>query len=107
LPAGAGDQLNHLRNVHKSSEIDNCSDKITGYNCDNCGKYVEALRLSCAVCFKHVYKFNVCNDCFRLGLAEGKEGELKEHVEHDFKKHIMIRIPYNMYCEDEDFEFVD
>jgi hypothetical protein len=108
LPAGAGDQLNQLRNVHKSSEIkDNCSDKITGYNCDNCGKDVETLRLSCAVCFKHVYKFNICNDCFRLGLAEGKECELKEHVEHDFKKHIMIRIPYNMYCEDEDFEFVD
>jgi hypothetical protein len=108
LPAGADDQLNQLRNAHKSSKVkDYCSNKISGYKCDNCGKGVETLRWSCVVCFKHIYKFNICSDCFKLGLVEGKEGELKEHVEHDFKKHVMIRIPYNMYCELEDFRFID
>jgi hypothetical protein len=98
LPAGCEDTLDKLTNIRKSEKKETHSgNQHTNYGCDNCGKGCMVVDWSCAVCHKHVNgSFDLCNDCFKLIADPSKQGELKPHVEHDYKKHVLIRIPYTM-----------
>jgi thiol-disulfide isomerase/thioredoxin len=113
LPPGLADNdgiVSGLTNLReKSKQVPAHPEKyVGGYGCDNCGKSVKLINWSCGVCHQHVNgSFDLCNDCFKLTLDSSKESELKAHVEHDYKKHPMIRIPYNMRAVGEDFKKLD
>jgi thiol-disulfide isomerase/thioredoxin/predicted amidophosphoribosyltransferase len=99
LPAGCENTLDKLTNIReKSKKIQTHSgNQHTNYGCDNCGKGCMVVDWSCAVCHKHVNgSFDLCNDCFKLSTDPSKQGELKPHVEHDYKTHALIRVPYTM-----------
>jgi hypothetical protein len=99
LPPGTEDMLDKFTNLRERSKtVSPHPDKIlVNYACDNCEQGIHLICWSCAVCCINVSgSFDLCNDCFKLTLDPLKESELKSHVEHDFKKHPMIRIPYNL-----------
>jgi hypothetical protein len=110
LPPNAEDLLDKLMNIaDKSKKVAFHPDKyVNMYVCNNCDNLIKIIDWSCAVCYKHVKGcFDLCNKCFKLNDNSYGEGKIKKHIEHDFKKHVMIRIPYNMTAYSEGFIKLD
>jgi tRNA(Ser,Leu) C12 N-acetylase TAN1 len=110
LPANTEGHLDKLINIREKCEKakkvhpEKLVDYYTCINCENKSKIID---WSCAICCKNVsYSFNLCNDCFKLSIDPSKDKELKLNGEHDFKTHVMIRIPYTMSVNT-DFKMIE